>query len=58
MNGETNSESREGREVALRGKSACYGAVIPLGKGRKQTKYQAPADKHGEKLSGIFEEMP
>lgn len=35
-----------------------YGAVIPFGEGEEQTKSQAPADKHGEKLSGVSEEMP
>lgn len=46
------------REVAFHGKSACYGTVIPFGEGKKQTKSQAPADEHGEKLSGISEEVP
>ena len=58
VNEGTNSESREGQEVAFRGKSACYGAVIPFREGKKQTKSQAPADKHGEKLSGVSEEVP
>lgn len=50
MNEETNSESWEGRTVLFHGKSAYYGAISPF-REAKQTKSQAPADKHGQKLS-------
>lgn len=55
MNEGTNSESWEGWTVLFHGKSACYGVVTPF-REAKQTKSQAPADKHGEKLRIVSEE--